>query len=187
MRKLAYFHKGLLKGKFVLVDFPGVLLAGFVHHLRCLKFLSTNPEIAFRETIAPDRPKARCFVGPPAYATHKDFEFNLSALDSSDVIGDGALLRFRPAQDATANIDDGNILHTLESKTTLDKGQAKALYEMLNRKLAFTQGPPGTGQSTPSFRYLLYHANGMSPRASEVRTARRYKNEADPFTCNHSF
>ena len=154
MRKLAYFQRGLLKGKFALVDFPGVLLAGFMHHLRCLKFLSTFPVIAFRETIAPDNPTARCAIGPPAYATQNDFEFNLSALGSSDAPGDGSLLKFRPMQHAAANLGGGDILHTLLSKTTLDEGQVKALYEMLTRKLAFTQGPPGTGKPTCSSQHI---------------------------------
>ena len=105
-----------------------------------------SPEIAFSEIIAPNNPKAQCIIDPPIYATHSGFEFNLNALKSSNNLDNESALRFRPMQLLEPCSDVNNVLETIESKTTLDRGQVRALCEMLSRKLAFTQGPPGTGK-----------------------------------------
>ena len=128
----------------MLLDLPSTLLSGFFPHLTRLKQISNYSELAFNEMIAPKESTTQCVIGPPVYTTHGKFEFNLSALTSSDDPNNAMVLKLQPMQHAEVG-SDNDVLQTLESKTTLDQGQARALYEMLSRKLAFTQGPPGTG------------------------------------------
>ena len=146
VRRCAYYINGLIKASFVLVDLPGVLLAGFALHLDRLQKMAIKPDFAFASQIAPTSFAEPYAISPPAYATGKDFEFNLQDLQAPKHGNDSFTMRTKGSDGSSGNcIAD---LEALRNKTTLDEGQAVALYESLNRGLAMTQGPPGTGTSS---------------------------------------
>ena len=49
--------------------------------------------------------------------------------------------------ETTSSCDDKALLDSLEARTSLDRGQCRALIAALTREFAFIQGPPGTGKS----------------------------------------
>lgn len=145
VRRCAYYMHGLIKASFVLVDLPNVLLPGFAHHLDRLQKLAIVPDFAFATQIAPSSPSDNTIMSPPSYATSQGFKFNLHDLKSSK--DDGASFEMQPVKPDAEYNDSSTILEALRTRTSLDQGQAVALYENLNRGLAMTQGPPGTGKT----------------------------------------
>ena len=143
IRNVLYHLRGLLKASFVLVDFGTVLPAGFVPHLKGLQMLAKWPSIAFEQHVAPADPKKEQVSLPPRYATKKNFEYDLSPLQTKQDTSPESF-KIRPMSN---NQIDPHTLDMITKHTTLDKGQALSLYEVLSRGLAFTQGPPGTGKS----------------------------------------
>ena len=146
VRRSAYYMHGLIKGSFVLADFPNVLLTGFWHHLKRLQMLAENPNFVFSSMIAPTSPPKSKAILPPTYASKRGFEYNLAGIQSEQ--GDASsTFTMRPLLPGTIEMESHAALEELKSKTTLDQGQAVALYESLSRELAMTQGPPGTGKT----------------------------------------
>lgn len=147
MRRLLYNMQGLLSERFVLVEFPGALLAGFSFCLKKLQELSGNKtEIAFSSLIAPSAPSSNPTPTPPRYATAKDFTYNCDVLRRANELEKFPPLILKPESMRTNETYQKEFLSLLAQYTTLDNGQAVALCENLCRGLAFTQGPPGTGK-----------------------------------------
>ncbi|MCJ1476027.1 hypothetical protein MMC13_004691 [Lambiella insularis] len=145
IRRCAYYMHGLIKATFVLVDLPNVLLPSFALHLDRLQKLAISRDFSFAAHIAPSSPTENMAMAPPSYATANGFKFKLNNLKSSK--DDIAPFEMQPIQSDGQPNDPGAILEALRTRTTLDQGQALALYESLNRGLAMTQGPPGTGKT----------------------------------------
>lgn len=145
VRRTAYYMKGLIKASFVLVDLPKVLLTGFWYHLKRLQKFADDPNFVFASQIAPTKPLKSKAIGPPAYASEKKFEYNLAGIQSERQTG--STFTMHPMHLDTTDDESQATLENLKSKTTLDQGQALALYESLSRELAMTQGPPGTGKT----------------------------------------
>lgn len=148
LRRLLLNRRSILRERFVLVDFPKVLLPGFAWCLERLKSIAEpGYDMPFSELIAPEMFGAQTINNPPQYGETEDNVYNL------------APIRKRPngpqEEKLTLHTDtcshDGrvlpSILRTIQSETTLDEGQTQALCDSLCRKLAFTQGPPGTGKT----------------------------------------
>ena len=139
--RCAYYMHGLIKASFVLVDLPGVLLAGFALHLDRLQKLAVAPDFAFASQIAPQDYSGHIEIQPPSYASGGDFKYNLQELQTKQ--NDGTPLSIRPIRSDSRNEDLCMTLQALKTQTSLDEGQAVALYENLSRELGMTQGPPG--------------------------------------------
>ncbi|MCJ1396934.1 hypothetical protein MMC11_000126 [Xylographa trunciseda] len=142
--RCASYMNRLIKASFVLVDFPNVLLAGFALHLDRLQKMALAPNFAFASQIAPSEPSTVVTVLPPKYATKPNFQYNLQDLRAKN---DEAYFTMRPTQLNGVNHESQPAIKALMARTSLDQGQAVALYESLNRDLAMTQGPPGTGKT----------------------------------------
>lgn len=139
--------QGLLSEKFVLVEFPGVLLAGFVHCLKQLQELSKKEEgFAFSSLIAPSTASSSPVSSPPKYSTEGCFSFDCNVLQSAQRPEKFPKLSLKPNMVIKDKRYQKEFIEALRQKTTLDDGQASALCENLCRGLAFTQGPPGTGK-----------------------------------------
>ena len=148
VRRILYNAQGLLEERFILVELPNTLYAGFYWTLKHLQKQSQNEEhLAFLPLISPWVPGQSPEVSPPKYATMDGFAYQLDVLcpisssekDDSLVLRPNDLLADRQVRDAC--------IESLCSETTLDRGQAIALCDTLCRGLAFTQGPPGTGKT----------------------------------------
>lgn len=139
--------QGLLSERFVLVEFPGALLAGYSFCLKKLQDLSGNKtEIAFSSLIAPSDPSSSPTLEPPWYTTAKNFTYNCDVLRSVRYHEKYSPMALNPELMRTNETYHKEFLSLLAEQTTLDNGQATALCENLCRGLAFTQGPPGTGK-----------------------------------------
>ena len=140
--------RGLLSETFVLVELPGVLLAGFSPVLQQLQNLSDdNEDIAFISAIAPPVAGSNPSVILPAYAAVDDFTFQLDVLHGRDQTKATSGLGLKPSTVAYDREQREALIEALSLNTSLDSGQSTALCENLCRGLAFTQGPPGTGWS----------------------------------------
>ncbi|KAH0543461.1 hypothetical protein FGG08_002226 [Glutinoglossum americanum] len=144
-RRVLYYSQSIQHGKFILVEYPGVLPAGFMHTLKRLQHPDTQL-IPFSQEIAPGNIIGRSLPGnePPAYAIAKEFTYNLTSLRTPGREFDTPELRIPLSFSAS---DSTESLSMLLDQTSLDEGQAAALLACLNRGLAFTQGPPGTGKT----------------------------------------
>ncbi|KAI9737093.1 MAG: hypothetical protein M1834_000683 [Cirrosporium novae-zelandiae] len=153
VRRMLYYHKGILQGRFLLVEFSKLLLGGFSSCLKRLQQLDSD-SLAFSQQVAPKKPDdVLSNLSPPKYALEKDFKFNLKPLGCDKKM-------------SLEEID--KMTEVLKSETTLDDGQAEALSNSLQHSFAFTQGPPGTGKS-----YL-----GVS--LAQVLNASHFPNKAKP-------
>ena len=148
VRRLLYNAQGLLKEKFVLVEVPNVLYAGFYWTLKQLQNQSKGDDsLAFSDTLAPPAPGASPTVSPPQYATSQDYLFQLSSLRKPGTATQGTPLTLRTSEFLSSDAVRRGFIGKLCVETTLDRGQASALCESLCRGFAFTQGPPGTGKT----------------------------------------
>ncbi|KAL8853505.1 MAG: hypothetical protein Q9221_001664 [Calogaya cf. arnoldii] len=148
--------------RFVIVEFPKVLVAGFYWILKHLQFLSSsNTEIAFSKLIAPFDPQRLESIAAPAYSNSGSSPFDLSVLQGADKLDCPAPPKIDPEFMLLGPVEQQNIIENVCSTTTLDHGQALALCENLSRGLAFTQGPPGTGKTflgVSLAKVILQHA-----------------------------
>ncbi|KAL8770000.1 MAG: hypothetical protein Q9209_004247 [Squamulea sp. 1 TL-2023] len=149
IRQTLYGLKGLLnKERFVIVEFPKVLVAGFYWILKHLQFLSiSNAGIAFSHLIIPSSTCRNEPIAAPAYSNCGSSSFDLSVLQGADKLSAHSSLQLNPNFMALEPTKQQDTIESLCSTTTLDHGQAIALCENLSRELAFTQGPPGTGKT----------------------------------------
>ena len=163
MRRLLYNKKGLLSERFVLIEFPGALLAGFAFCLRQLQDLShSKEEIAFSSLIAPSTAITSLSNPPPRYTTAADFSFKCDVLQQETPPEEISALTLKPNLVASDENNQKDFIKVLRKNTTLDDGQASALCENLCRGLAFTQGPPGTGKLSACL--ILESSNSLSLR-----------------------
>ena len=86
-------------------------------------------------------------VSPPAYTFASDFSFQLDVLRKSGASHRVDGLTLKPAQLLSDQVAADRMVETLCQETTLDRGQAEALYQSLCRDMAIAQGPPGTGKT----------------------------------------
>lgn len=139
VRQAAYYAKGLIKARYFLIDLPNVLAAGFVDPLRRLQQYSVTGDFPFSSTVAPKTDAVGPSVQPPAYALDAGFRYDLNCLRDPS--------KDSPREDLLLSPGSQEGLQSIKQLTTLDDGQATALFENLNRRVAFTQGPPGTGKT----------------------------------------
>ncbi|KAL8907318.1 MAG: hypothetical protein Q9207_001495 [Kuettlingeria erythrocarpa] len=133
------------KDKFVIAEFPSVLVAGYDWILKHLQQLSSNStEVAFSNLIAPSSSQHSQKIPKPAYIGRG---FDLGILQATNEEGSWLTPSVGPGFLESAASERNNVIEGICSTTTLDRGQATALCENLSRGLAFTQGPPGTGKT----------------------------------------
>ena len=148
VRRLLYNSQGLLSEKFVLLELPNALYAGFYWTLKQLQSQSANKEeLAFVSSIAPTTAGTSPVVSLPEYAATDGFCFQLDALRTNSNCDNRGSLTLRPIELVSDDQSKFNWIDTICRETTLDRGQATALCENLCRGFAFTQGPPGTGKT----------------------------------------
>ena len=148
VRRILYNAQGLLEERFILVELPNTLYAGFYWTLKQLQKQSQNEErLAFLSLIAPWVPGESPEVSPPKYASADGFAYQLDVLRQQDRCGGSDSLTLRPKDLLKDKQVRDTCIESLCSETTLDRGQATALCDTLCRGLAFTQGPPGTGKT----------------------------------------
>ncbi|KAL8943406.1 MAG: hypothetical protein Q9211_000995 [Gyalolechia sp. 1 TL-2023] len=134
--------------KFVIVEFPKVLVAGFYWILKHLQFLSISKNTtAFSDIIAPPDPQTELLIPPPTYSGVEKSTFDLSILQDACHRDNCSTLKAEPHFLNAGLTEQKALVEDICSTTTLDPGQATALCENLSRGLAFTQGPPGTGKT----------------------------------------
>ncbi|KAI9810893.1 MAG: hypothetical protein M1827_005752 [Pycnora praestabilis] len=147
IRRLLYYSTNILEGKFMLIEFPRLLLPGFASCLKQLQEQLYTHKFPFSEQIAPSLSTPSSPVSaPPQYSQSESFAFNLSTLRNPRTSPLSNELS-RPISFSSSTFDLERVSRILEKETTLDNGQARALCENLTRGLAFTQGPPGTGKT----------------------------------------
>ncbi|RHZ53052.1 hypothetical protein CDV55_103786 [Aspergillus turcosus] len=127
-------NKVLSKRDFSVVEFPGILLAGFEPTLRALKQTKENRELPFLDILVPNGDAGPGDIPPPLYALRPGFRFNLRCL-----MNNGADLYIK----ANEPVD----IECLQRNSALDRAQARALVHSLQHRIGLIQGPPGTGKS----------------------------------------
>ena len=130
------------------MELPGVLLPSFSLCLKQLQDLYGTTNTAFSSFVASETPLSVLEIGPPSYASGRDFTFDINGLRPPNKKCSTATLTLPPYNHKTGcSQQQQHYLDLLRHETTLDEGQAAALHENLSRCLAFTQGPPGTGKT----------------------------------------
>jgi len=148
-----------------LVEFPGILFASFDPVLKTLQQLSKSSSLPFQKWLAPSPvyhyspdPKSEyTLVPPPLYMTRPGTELDLSGITGGYPLKYSINRLFR--------------MEELEARTTLDKGQCRAMIASLSQELSLIQGPPGTGKS-----YL-------GVQVIKVLLANRLKTKIGPIIC----
>jgi hypothetical protein len=129
----------------VLLEFPRIMPATFTPILENLQNMQRLGQFPFHEWIIPERKEASSNaettqdVPPPLYTRATGFSFPLNGIASTS----STALSIQP----TDSCNNEELLNRLETKTSLDRGQCRALVAALTREFAFIQGPPGTGKS----------------------------------------
>jgi hypothetical protein len=127
-------YKVLNKRDFSVVEFPGILLAGFEPTLRALKKIKEDRELPFIEILVPNGDVGPVDIPPPLYALRPGFRFNLRCLMNNKA--DLFIQANKPVD-----------IECLQRNSTLDRAQATALVHSLQHRIGLIQGPPGTGKS----------------------------------------
>ncbi|KAF4199893.1 hypothetical protein CNMCM8927_004443 [Aspergillus lentulus] len=127
-------NKVLSKRDFSIIEFPGILLAGFEPTLRALKKIKENRELPFLEILVPNGDVGPVDVPPPLYALRPGFRFNLRCLMNNKA--DLYIQANKPVD-----------IEYLQRNSALDRAQARALVNSLQHRIGLIQGPPGTGKS----------------------------------------
>ena len=145
---MLYNSQGLLQERFVLVEIPNALYAGFYWTLSQLQKQSESKEpIAFLSSIAPSIAGTSPQVSAPKYTALDGFTFQLNSLRSTRHIDGIHPMTLKPSEILSNEELRDHSVDALCQDTTLDRGQATAMCENLCRGFAFTQGPPGTGKT----------------------------------------
>ena len=141
-----------------LVEFPGILLAGFEPTLRALQRMKKSNDLPFPDLLAPGNPGTHFGVlvpPPPTYALRPGFSFDLSCLLNDP----NMRLSLTPGQPFD--------IRELQENSTLDNAQATALVKSLQRNIGLIQGPPGTGKSFTGVALIkVFLANRANLRES---------------------
>ncbi|KIW22051.1 uncharacterized protein PV07_12556 [Cladophialophora immunda] len=130
-----------------LIEFPGILPATFTPILENLQDMQRLSRLPFRRWILPDRMSdlqetTMISIPPPLYARKPGFIYSLNSLLTPGRLDDGAI-----SIDPASSANDSTIVDQMEARTSLDRGQCRALLVALTQEFAFIQGPPGTGKS----------------------------------------
>lgn len=149
IRQALHGLKGLgPEEKFVIAEFPSVLVAGYYWILKHLQHLnSNNAGISFADIIASTSTHHDLKVAQPIYSGTDSFQVDLSILQDASGNGNCPAPKIGAHYLDLAPTERNNLVDDVCSATTLDHGQATALCENLSRGLSFTQGPPGTGKT----------------------------------------
>lgn len=130
----------------VLLEFPGIIPATFLPVLQNLQDLSQQGTLPLSQLIAPEPEDILTGLAthqvdnlPPAYSRSGEFRWDLKPILKNQL--EEYFLS------SSAQPDDPRILETLETMTSLDRGQCKALITGLTKEMSLIQGPPGTGKS----------------------------------------
>ena len=141
MRRLFANTEGAMSEDFILVAFPGMMLAGFYFVLQQLQNLaSKDDEIAFAEFITPITEKPNPVLLPPKYAMSEGFTYKCDVLQKEATNSSLTPLSLNPSMAFADGQIKEDFIRRLGLTTTLDHGQATALCDNLCRGLAFTQG-----------------------------------------------
>lgn len=129
----------------VLLEFPRIMPATFIPILENLQAMQRLGQFPFHEWVIPER-KEGCAdakieqdIPQPLYTRTTDFSFPLTSI----ALASATALSIQP----TDSCDNEELLDKIETTTSLDRGQCRALVAALTREFAFIQGPPGTGKS----------------------------------------
>ena len=130
------------KSQGLLIEFPGIIPATFKPILEHLQVMQLDGRLPFQEWILPSRigdsSQQILDIPPPAYARKANFRFSLKSI-------------YRDGDEGTLldpnHISNKQNFKNIAQRTSLDRGQYKALIAALTREFAFIQGPPGTGKS----------------------------------------
>lgn len=123
------------------------MLPGFSSCLRQLQNLYDTTDAAFSSFVASATPLSVTEIDPPTYATGHGFEYNIDSLRPRSKQTSINALTLSPYKSWPGLSHQQSSDRDPLKETTLDEGQAAALFENLSRGLAFTQGPPGTGKT----------------------------------------
>ncbi|KAI8836660.1 hypothetical protein BJ741DRAFT_604837 [Chytriomyces cf. hyalinus JEL632] len=128
-----------------LIETNNIMFEGYRPILAALQKL--NPAmLPFKELIAPasDPPRSphsqEMIVPPSMYATVPNFFMDLSHLCKTP---GSAVIHLHPESEISIQ----NTIRALNTHSTLDEGQSRALVSVLSRQVGCIQGPPGTGKS----------------------------------------
>ena len=148
VRRLLLNSQKVLSERYVLVDFPKVLLPGFSWCLERLKsVMQQGCDMPFSELIAPIEHNMQKVNSSLQHNLALERIYNLDLIRKKTDSPQGDRLTLDTNTCFQAGRVLPSILLTIERETTLDQGQAEALCDTLCRRLAFTQGPPGTGKT----------------------------------------
>jgi hypothetical protein len=148
IRRILSYANGVLKGRFYLVEFPGLLPVGFSYYLERLQEQIHSNQFPFAEYIAPPLHSSTPAMQPPAYALDPTFSYDLTLLADSETKRGVSPIRIRASLDKDrAKDEEIRGREFLRQYTALDAGQSDALLKSLQRRLAFTHGSPGTGKT----------------------------------------
>ena len=117
-------------GDFALIQFPGILLAGFRGTLEGLQKIWSTNHLRFGARLIPGKRNLNDGDSRPKYTKTGGFSFALN---------DDGTLRYAPGDSLNAS--------TISTNTGLDHAQARAVLHALSNDIALIQGPPGTGKS----------------------------------------
>ena len=147
VRRLLYNAQGLLQERFVLVEIPSALYAGFYWTLKQLQNQFKSEErLAFSSSIASSEAGSSPEVSPPVYTNIDGFAYQLDALRIKGVQTGTDSLTLKPMDLLAYHHAKENFVDNLCRQTALDRGQATALSENLCSGFAFTQGHPAQGK-----------------------------------------
>ncbi|KAF9310677.1 hypothetical protein BG003_008298 [Podila horticola] len=126
-----------------LVESPGAHFGSYRPILKALQHI-IPASLPFGKYLAPTTEeqakieKAKKPVDPPIYARAPTFQYDLS------VLLEGQKCRL----DVNSTISIEKSIRTLQTNSTLDDTQVKALVETLGREVALIHAPPGTGRTS---------------------------------------
>ena len=135
MTKLLYSLSNLSPTeKFVLIEFPKLLYAGFYWTLEHLQHLYNNDvDLAFSDLVAPSDPTSSLGIPPPKYSDSEDFAFDLSVIQDPDRPMQTPTVTINPLKASSDPQHRCALVEAVKTSTTLDDGQAKCLIDCLSR------------------------------------------------------
>ena len=157
-----------------LVEFPGVLLPSFEPTLRALQTIKENDDLPFTTLLSPLDPEGQSGITippPPAYSLRNGFAFDLSCLLKNQ--------RAKFTMRAGEQVD----IETLQELSTLDKAQAVAVVNTLQRSIGLIQGPPGTGKSYTGVALTNVLIQALRQNRKRASGTRRADEDLGPIIC----
>lgn len=151
---------GTMQTPHILLEAHKVLYEVYRPILESLKSMAPSL-LPFRKYIAPltahDGPEP-ITVNPPLYSRRQGFRFNLNPLLNGERREEAYLT---VDSDASAQL----CLEELQTSSTMDNGQCKALIGALCSEMVCIQGPPGTGKSYIGVQIVKAIINSIAQEA----------------------